>query len=331
VNGLVGNDLLVTILENGNERNVVVSKKGAQKLDAPEFAHGGYMAEGGNVPFQKQKLAKKIKNFYVDTFPNDTEGKRINSKATFGGLLKALSNDINVYEYIGVGDSIIRERVFGKLANILNVDYDIIYDKWSLSEDLPYDENEFAKGGKLIGKQKNLDVNKNGKLDAQDFKMLRGKMAMGGETKFKDKVQSIKASLLKRKKVSPSVQKDYGKTYSPKEAEDSAKRIVGSIVKKKEKMAKGGLVSNIPKFKKLQQLEDKILHSRNRARNFIDWNEGSIGTNYRMKWQKMIKKLRGWDDNASISEQINNTKQEWKEYCKEVGLVEDYNFGDVIS
>jgi hypothetical protein len=64
-------------------------------------------------------------------------------------------------------------------------------------------------------------------------------MAMGGETKFKDKVQSIKASLLKRKKVSPSVQKDYGKTYSPKEAKESAKRIAGSMVSKmKEKVAK---------------------------------------------------------------------------------------------
>lgn len=97
-----------------------------------------------------------------------------------------------------------------------------------------------AKGGKLIGNQKKLDVNKNGKLDAQDFKILRkGKMAMGGETKFKDKVQSIKASLLKRKKVSPSVQKDYGKTYSPKEAKESAQRIAGSMVSKmKEKVAK---------------------------------------------------------------------------------------------
>jgi hypothetical protein len=32
---------------------------------------------------------------------------------------------------------------------------------------------KMAKGGKLVGKQKNLDVNKNGKLDAEDFKMLR--------------------------------------------------------------------------------------------------------------------------------------------------------------
>ncbi len=58
-----------------------------------------------------------------------------------------------------------------------------------------------------------------------------GYMAKGGVT-FAEKVDSVKASLLKRKKVASSVQKDYGKTYSPKEAEDSAKRIVGSQVAK---------------------------------------------------------------------------------------------------
>jgi hypothetical protein len=63
-------------------------------------------------------------------------------------------------------------------------------------------------------------------------------MAMGGKVKFADKVKSIKSSLLKRKKVSPKVQKDYGKTYSPKEAEESAKRIVGAMTAKERLMAK---------------------------------------------------------------------------------------------
>jgi hypothetical protein len=66
------------------------------------------------------------------------------------------------------------------------------------------------------------------------------KMAMGGET-FDSKVKSIKSRLLENKKVSPKVQKDYGKTYSPKEAEESAKRIVGSLTARerlKKKMAK---------------------------------------------------------------------------------------------
>jgi uncharacterized protein (UPF0254 family) len=62
-----------------------------------------------------------------------------------------------------------------------------------------------------------------------NVKIAEPKMAKGGKVKFEDKVKSIKASLLKRKKVSPKVQKDYGKTYSPKEAEESAKRIAGAL------------------------------------------------------------------------------------------------------
>jgi hypothetical protein len=99
-------------------------------------------------------------------------------------------------------------------------------------------------GARLVGKQKNLDVNKNGKLDADDFKMLRGeKMAMGGKVKFEDKVKAVKESLLKRKKVSPKVQKDYGKTYDRKEALEAAKRIVGAQTAKyesKKKFKEGG-------------------------------------------------------------------------------------------
>jgi hypothetical protein len=63
--------------------------------------------------------------------------------------------------------------------------------------------------------------------NSNSLEVLR--MAKGGKVKFEDKVKSIKASLLKRKKVSPKVQKDYGKTYSPKEAEESAKRIAGAL------------------------------------------------------------------------------------------------------
>ena len=59
-------------------------------------------------------------------------------------------------------------------------------------------------------------------------------MAMGGKVKFEDKVKAVKESLLKRKKVSPKVQKDYGKTYNRKEALEAAKRIVGAQTAKYE-------------------------------------------------------------------------------------------------
>lgn len=55
-----------------------------------------------------------------------------------------------------------------------------------------------------------------------------GFYAEGGPVKFKDKVAAVKKNLLKRKKVPKSVQKDYGKTYSPDEAQESAQRIVGA-------------------------------------------------------------------------------------------------------
>lgn len=64
------------------------------------------------------------------------------------------------------------------------------------------------------------------------------KMAMGGKVKFKDKVAAVKKSLLKSKKVPKAVQKDYGKTFSPAEAEDSAKRIVGAMTAKERLQAR---------------------------------------------------------------------------------------------
>lgn len=67
---------------------------------------------------------------------------------------------------------------------------------------------------------------------AKDFEKYTpnvSKLKKGGKTTFNDKVKAIKEKLLKNKKVSPSVQKDYGKTYDKKEALESAKRIAGSI------------------------------------------------------------------------------------------------------
>jgi hypothetical protein len=69
----------------------------------------------------------------------------------------------------------------------------------------------------------------------RDDAKFEERMKKGGVT-FEDKVESISDSLYKRKKVSPSVQKDYGKTYSKSEAIDSAKRIAGAM--RKKEMAK---------------------------------------------------------------------------------------------
>jgi hypothetical protein len=75
-------------------------------------------------------------------------------------------------------------------------------------------------------------------FDRGGYMAKGGMMAKGGKVSFADKVASVKKSLLERKKVSPKVQKDYGKTYSPAEAEESAKRIVGAMTAKEKFLSK---------------------------------------------------------------------------------------------
>lgn len=75
----------------------------------------------------------KIREYYLETYPTDDLGIEINSEATFEGLFRELDNYGDVYEYIGVGDSIIRERCFEKLADIMGVSYDEVYSQWLLA------------------------------------------------------------------------------------------------------------------------------------------------------------------------------------------------------
>ena len=70
-----------------------------------------------------------IKEFYCEAYPTDELGVEINSGATFGGLWAAIRGGI-IYEYLGVHDSIVRERVFEKFSEITGHDYDYIYNQW---------------------------------------------------------------------------------------------------------------------------------------------------------------------------------------------------------
>lgn len=72
----------------------------------------------------------KIKDYYVKAFPTDDLGHKINSEATFEGLFETLERYRDVYKYIGIGDSVIRERIFEKLAEIMDVEYDYVYEQW---------------------------------------------------------------------------------------------------------------------------------------------------------------------------------------------------------
>jgi len=159
----------------------------------PKLEDGGMMAKGGNLPSSLQKRLDNLKGRVNITKSKALEAYEMHNDKGMGGS----SVGYELFKAENKRDS----QTFGDLA----IDLGRYYSgkKADKTEDAKLlDSKEhggyMAKGGNLIGKQKNLDVNKNGKLDAEDFKMLRGeKMAKGGESKsskvnFYDIVDSIK-------------------------------------------------------------------------------------------------------------------------------------------
>ncbi len=73
-----------------------------------------------------------VKEWYEENYPSDDVGATLNDDATFADVYNALSEDSEaVYNALGgSADTVVRERVFAKLAEIYGVDYDVIYYKW---------------------------------------------------------------------------------------------------------------------------------------------------------------------------------------------------------
>jgi hypothetical protein len=71
-----------------------------------------------------------IREFYLENYPTDELGLELNETPTFSGLLNQLITSGDVYRYIGVADSVIRERLFERLAKELNVKYEYVYNLW---------------------------------------------------------------------------------------------------------------------------------------------------------------------------------------------------------
>ena len=74
-------------------------------------------------------MNKNIKEWYTMSFETDEMGAELN-EVTFYELHKALHDGKDIYEIMGVGDSLIRERLFLELAELLQLDYENIYRLW---------------------------------------------------------------------------------------------------------------------------------------------------------------------------------------------------------
>lgn len=77
-------------------------------------------------------MNESVKEFYAKAYTADTMVDDMNDNITFQQVLNELikGNGGNIYEIIGVGDSLIRERVFLRLSEIMNLEYEYIYELW---------------------------------------------------------------------------------------------------------------------------------------------------------------------------------------------------------
>ena len=71
-----------------------------------------------------------VLHIYMEKYPDDEMGKRINPDVTFYDLLDGMRNHREPSDIIGVCDSVIRERVFAELAERMGVPSGVIYNLW---------------------------------------------------------------------------------------------------------------------------------------------------------------------------------------------------------
>ena len=212
-------------------------------------------------------IAKRAIELLKESGDTMAKGGKINKKYAYFALATSDNKIVNAWEIVDDIESLkYYAKLDMKDMDFKPSDYKLLSKATLIRQGIdPFNvdswrKNEYADGGELM-KHKHYDyitiqliepTNKGWKVKQIETHSTLGKklskpkekiayfskdeikdlfqpiMAMGGEVKFSDKVKAVKASLLKTKKVSPKVQKDYGKTYSPKEAEQAAKRIVGS-------------------------------------------------------------------------------------------------------
>ena len=80
---------------------------------------------------EKYNGQTKLYDFYAEAFPTDKDGlKDINRNATFLDAFECLQTGFNFYTFLGVDDSLVRERIFDALATLMGCSYDHVYYQW---------------------------------------------------------------------------------------------------------------------------------------------------------------------------------------------------------
>ena len=142
----------------------VIETKSGQTIKSKEILDGNYVKA---KPAPKKVVKKAVKKKYA-------KGGKVKQKFEYVNWQDISDDPKDNNKGFIYGINLIDEES-GEVVDVEWFKTESLRDKAIKKYDLEeYEfESEMAKGGKLVGKQKNLDVNKNGKLDAEDFKILR--------------------------------------------------------------------------------------------------------------------------------------------------------------
>ena len=92
-----------------------------------------------------------VRDWYMKEYPTDELGAEIKENLTFEDVFDALDRHQDFYDLIDVGDSIVRERIFKELADIMGTDYDYVYNQWLGESNLKESANSISPVDAFIG------------------------------------------------------------------------------------------------------------------------------------------------------------------------------------
>lgn len=232
-------------------------------------------AKGGGVEKRSLKSVihlvdwkgEGIKKWYLRSYPKDEMGEELNDTVTFKDLWDALNEKKDVYEIIGVGDSLIRERLFEYLALLYNVDYDVVYKKWLESDD-------YAKGGytnerRHVNKAQDYEVryaknkpNRTGYFGKRSFddggEISSKQLDLGYQYSFEKDEDNV-GSLYKEAGVYSVIGFENGKHFSESFEKFSDAKKFYLDKKGKVKFDDGGLIEEFnPKSFSLAEIDEKL-------------------------------------------------------------------------
>ena len=71
-----------------------------------------------------------VRAWYLEVYPDDELGPSIDPGLNFEDIFRALDSYKDIYKVLKVDDSLVRERVFTELADIMQVPYSYVYEQW---------------------------------------------------------------------------------------------------------------------------------------------------------------------------------------------------------